>query len=191
MLCEFSDDVNAPSIFQLEGVEDLDFYRLNNKQSGEFIQLKCLDENLKTSQFINNILPNLLEVYVYSPNAHFSIVSNVHLDKNLSELKALKYGKPLSEKVTTFWFEKIKVLQEDFDEVDLRHFLSNISFDRKTQDELLSEIQRLLILKFDIVNSNDVRFTQALFYAVLEWSKQKAIISNYTKRRRLQGYPSR
>ena len=176
LLCEFSDDVNAHSVFQLEGVEDLDFYRLHNKQSGEFIQLKCLDENLKTSQFINNILPNLLEVYVYSPNARFSIVSNVHSDKNLSELKALKYGKPLSEKATTFWFEKIKTLREDFDEVDLLGFLSNISFERKTQDELLSDIQKLLILKFDIVNGNDVRFTQALFYAVLEWSKQKAII---------------
>ena len=39
LLYEFRDDVNAHSVFQLEGVEDLDFYRLHNKQSGEFMSL--------------------------------------------------------------------------------------------------------------------------------------------------------
>lgn len=39
LLYEFSEDVNANSVFQLEGVEDLDFYRLHNKQSGEFMSL--------------------------------------------------------------------------------------------------------------------------------------------------------
>ena len=154
----------------------MDFYRLHNSSSGEFIQLKCLDENLKASQFTHNILSNLLEVYVKVPNARFTIVSNVHLDKTLSELKSLKYGKPLSEKGLLFWQEKIKTLGYYFEEPAIKHFLDTIHFERKTQDELLSEIQKLLILKFYIVNDSDIRFTQALFYAVLEWSKQKAFV---------------
>ncbi len=176
LVYEFTNDVNDGSAFQLEGVEDLDFYRLHNSSSGEFIQLKCLDENLKASQFTDKILPNLLEVYDKVPDARFTIVSNVHLDKTLSELKSLKYGKPLSEKEFLFWQEKIKSLGYSFEETTIRTFLNAVYFERKTQDELLSEIQKLLILKFDIVNSIDVRFTQALFYAVLEWSKQKAIV---------------
>ena len=176
LVYEFSSDVNDNSVFQLEGVEDLDFYRLHNSSSGEFIQLKCLDENLKASQFTHNILPNLLEVYDKTPDVRFTIVSNVHLDKTLSELKSLKYGKPLSEKGLLFWQEKIKTLGYYFEEPAIKHFLDTIHFERKTQDELLSEIQKLLILKFEVINDNDIRFTQALFYAVLEWSKQKAFV---------------
>lgn len=176
LVYEFSSDVNDNSVFQLEGVEDLDFYRLHNSSSGEFIQLKCLNENLNTSQFTHNILRNLLEVYIKEPNARFTIVSNVHLDKTLSELKSLKYGKPLSDKGLLFWQEKIRILGYSFEESTVRHFLDTIHFERKTQDELLSEIQKLLILKFEVVNDNDIRFTQALFYAVLEWSKQKAFV---------------
>ncbi len=176
LLQEFTNDVNDQSTFQLEGVEDLDFYRLHNSQSGEFIQLKCLDDNWKISQFADKILPNLLEVYDKVRDAHFTIVSNVHLDKNLAELKSLKFGKTLSEKAFTFWCEKIKALGYTFDEATVRHFLNIISFERKTQDDLLSEIQKILILKFNIVNANESQFIHALFYAVLEWSKQKAIV---------------
>lgn len=72
LLEEFTTETGVKKVFQLEGIEDLDSYKFNEKSlANEFIQLKCKSDNLSVDDFINQILPNLLEVYDAEPNSSF------------------------------------------------------------------------------------------------------------------------
>ena len=79
LLIEFQEDGGNTKKFQLEGVEDLDFYELRS----EHIQIKCLNKSLGANDFSKKILPNLVEVFEQAPESRFTIVSNQHISRAL------------------------------------------------------------------------------------------------------------
>lgn len=176
LLKEFSSPLNKEMVFRPEGIEDLDFhFRLSDKTISEYIQVKCLDEKLDVDLFVKNILKNLLEVYVLAPESKFKVVSNVHVSGgNLNKIKEA-YGKNsiLQQSAFDYWASKIRETKFNLSDHKIRDFLTKIQFERKPENELISEALKLLIEHFEIVQGNEEQYHTALFRSVLDWSLHK------------------
>lgn len=172
ILYEFGKETNTEQIFQLEGIEDLDFYF---DYQNEHIQVKCLDKNLDANGFGENILPNLLEVFEHKPDSLFLIVSNVHIAKgHLKKLQMANQGiAPLPNDSFAFWYDKIKKVNSKIDEPSCKRFLSSISFSLHQEDLLLNECRQILIEQHSILNGNEDQYLRALCYFLLVASPKK------------------
>ncbi|MCB0575001.1 MAG: hypothetical protein KDC61_10605 [Saprospiraceae bacterium] len=166
VLLEFGKEAKEEQMFQLEGIEDLDFYL---DFQNEHIQVKCLDKNLDANGFGEDILPNLLEVFEQKPDSLFSIVTNSHIAQG--HLKKLQFANqgitPLPKDSFTFWCDKIGKTKPDLDESSCRKFLSSISFFQKKEDTLLDDCRQMLIKQHNILNGNEDQYLRALCYFLL------------------------
>lgn len=174
ILNEFSKSQNDNLVFRPEGVEDLDFYcRISEVTTNEFTQVKCLNDSLNADQFTTDILPNLLKVYCIAPESRFKVISNQHITGGvLGKLKEAVNGKTsLQQRAFEHWSTKIRTLETNITDEEIRDFLSKIEFERRQESDLISDSLKLLIEHFDVVQGNEQQFHTALFYAVLQWSK--------------------
>lgn len=174
LLTEFSKEEEPNLLFQVEGIEDLDFHaHLSECTMSEYTQIKCLDK-FDIDDF-HGIVKNLLDVYVSAPTSKFKIVSNQHVpggkvgDIKYANIKQL----PLSQKTFEFWAIKIRAIQSSLSDEQITDFLSKIQFDRKTEAELEEDSLKLLIKNYDIVQGNERHFYVSLSWTILEWSKIK------------------
>jgi hypothetical protein len=179
LLHEFISDNGKNKLFQLEGVEDLDFYTpLEKSSTGEFIQLKRKNESIETDDFVKDILSNLLEVYDVNRESSFLIVSNFYPKGKLQDLvSANKGGKQLSANNYKYWHDKIQNLRKSYSEQTINHFLSKINFIRKVEEDLVKGSLSTLITHYNIVNGNELRFFDALYFHIQTWSIEKKIVT--------------
>jgi hypothetical protein len=176
VLNEFSKSQNDNLVFRPEGVEDLDFYcRISEVTTNEFTQVKCLNNSLNADQFTTDILPNLLKVYCIAPESRFKVISNQHITGGvLGKLKEAVSGKTaLQPRTFEHWSTKIRTIENNITDEEIRDFLSKIEFEQRQESDLFSDSLKLLIEHFDVVQGNEKQFHTALFYAVLQWSMYK------------------
>ncbi len=172
LLHEFAKDTKEEQLFQLEGIEDLDYYL---DFQNEHIQVKCLDKNLDANGFGGDILPSLLEVFEQKPDSLFSIVTNVHIAQgHLKKLHLANQGTTLLPNDSfTFWCDKIRKIRPGLDESTCQKFLSSISFFQKKEEALLDECRQMLIKQHNILNGNEDQYLRALCYFLLVSSPNK------------------
>ncbi len=176
VLNEFSKSQNDNLVFRPEGVEDLDLYcRISEVTTNEFTQVKCLNDSLNADQFTTDILPNLLKVYCIAPESRFKVISNQHITGGvLGKLKEAVNGKKaLQPRTFEHWSTKIRTIENNITDEEIKDFLSKIEFERRQESDLISDSLKLLIEHFDVVQGNEQQFHNALFRAVLEWSMHK------------------
>jgi hypothetical protein len=167
LLREFSDNNLSSKTFHLEGVEDLDYYFNDNNTH---FQVKCYDNGIKTEQF-KDILFNFWKTYEQVKQSKFVLIYNAFLDKG--KLQELSKG-TLN---TDYWKPIIEKKYGNIELNDVSNFLTQISFEKHTENNLERDIQKLLIDKYNILKGNEVQFLNALFLNVLFWSRQRRQIT--------------
>lgn len=172
LLQEFEKDSETKSI-QLEGVEDIDLHKSQTITiDSEYIQLKSSINKMDAGTFWGlGVLQNFLEVYEKNPDSRFKLVYNMKIaDGNLSVLISKREGQPLSK----FWLDKLETLSQ---KTNFSDFVDRISFEPQSTNELNTKIQALLYREWNVNKGTEFQFLNALFYNILIWSKNRAIIS--------------
>ncbi len=149
----------------LERLEDLDIIHKN-----EYIQLKTSLNDLDASFFIKtNILKNFLDLYQYDKSANFKLVHNSNIsDGNLKKLQ----NKSIDNKTLEHWTKKINELDRSIN-IDIKDFLSRISFEKTTEKELYIKSKKLILEKFNLTIGLEDTFLFSLLHHILIWSKER------------------
>lgn len=172
ILQELKKDSEAKSI-QLEGIEDIDLHTFQSITiNSEYIQLKSSVNKMDAGTFWGlGVLQNFLEVYEKNPDSRFKLVYNMKIaDGNLSALISKKQGQPVSK----FWLDKLETLSH---KINVSDFVDRISFEPQSTNELYSKIQLLLYKEWNVNKGTELQFLNALFYNILVWSTNRAIVS--------------
>lgn len=170
MLDSFKIEDSEASI-RLEGIEDVDFIGSQLSSDKEYIQLKTSVNNMDAGAFWNmGVLQNFALVYQSDSQGRFKLVYNMKIaDGNLS---ALVNGK-LNPKQKAFWHDKIQSIGISNSE----EFLSRLTFEQHTSNELLSSLQKILLKDWSINHGTELQYLRSLFFNVLEWSKERATVT--------------
>ncbi len=170
MLTELTEEDLTKKI-GLERLEDLDIIHKN-----EYIQLKTSLNDLDANFFIKtNILKNFLDLYQYDKSANFKLVHNSNIsDGNLKKLQ----NKNIDNKTLEHWTKKINELDRSIN-IDIKDFLSRISFEKTTEKELYSNSKKLILEKFNLTIGSEDTFLFSLLHHILIWSKERKEV-NYT-----------
>ncbi len=149
----------------LERLEDLDIIHKN-----EYVQLKTSQNDLDASFFIKtNILKNFLDLYQHDKSANFKLVHNSNIsDGNLKKLQ----NKNIDNKTLEYWTKKIRELDRSLN-IDIKDFLSRISFEKTTEKELYSKSKKLILEKFNLTIGSEEPFLFSLLHHILFWSKDR------------------
>jgi hypothetical protein len=149
----------------LERLEDLDIIHKN-----EYVQLKTSLNDLDASFFIKtNILKNFLDLYQYDKSANFKLVHNSNIsDGNLKKLQ----NKSIDNKTLEHWTKKINELDRSIN-IDIKDFLSRISFEKTTEKELYIKSKKLILEKFNLTIGLEDTFLFSLLHHILIWSKER------------------
>ncbi|QHC84729.1 hypothetical protein AS589_07995 [Empedobacter brevis] len=172
ILQELKKDSETKSI-QLEGIEDIDLHTVQTITiDSEYIQLKSSVNKMDAGTFWGlGVLQNFLEVYERNPESRFKLVYNMKIaDGNLSALISKRQGQPLSK----FWIDKLEKLSQN---TNFSDFVDRITFEPQSTNELYAKIQVLLYKEWNVNKGTESQFLNALFYNVLVWSKNRAVIS--------------
>lgn len=152
--------------FQLEGVEDIDYYFGNNNIH---YQVKCYSKGLDTED-IKKVLTNFLKIYTITPKSQFVIVHNNFINNGKAkDLQHKNYD-------LLYWESVLCKNIEKKSSVDIEDFLSKITFEKYTEKELENEINKLLIKKYNITKGNEGQYLNALFAHILFWSREKEVV---------------
>lgn len=163
---------------RFEGIEDIDSYVLETDSSIENIQLKY--SNLKQdASFLKDVLKNYLEIYLWDKSRKFKMVFDFSVANG--NLKKLIDGN-MDEKSTTYWnkiIDEIKAqnLRWNWEGFDSSKFISNLKFEYFRQESLISEIEQLLISKYDIVTGNERLVANALLYLCFVKMKERSYLN--------------
>lgn len=178
---EFIDSENKSVRF--EGIEDIDLYK-SLAESNDFIehiQLKH-SKGREDASFFDDILKNYLEVYLVSDkseNRYFKLVYDLEIAQgNLSKL----INNNLDDKSKAFWINKIEKIKErnqqwQWEEFGFDEFYSKLRFQYLPQQNIMTEIQNLIISRFEINTGSEQLFLNSLFYNVFHMTKERAEIS--------------
>lgn len=149
----------------LERLEDLDIIHKN-----EYVQLKTSLNDLDASFFIKtNILKNFLDLYQHDKSANFKLVHNSNIsDGNLKKLQ----NKSIDNKTLEHWTKKINELDRSLN-IDIKDFLSRISFEKTTEKELYTKSKKLILEKFNLTIGSEEPFLFSLLHHILLWSKER------------------
>lgn len=172
ILLELKQDSETKFI-QLEGIEDIDLHTSQTIAiDSKYIQLKSSINKMDAGTFWGlGVLQNFLEVYAKNPDSRFKLVYNMKIaDGNLSALISKKVGQPISK----FWIDKLETLSQN---TNFSDFVDKISFELQSTNELYTKIQALLYKEWNVNKGTECQFLNALFYNILIWSKNRAIIS--------------
>ncbi|MDN5071973.1 hypothetical protein PJV94_00450 [Aliarcobacter butzleri] len=164
ILMELTEE-NLTKKIGLERLEDLDIIYKN-----EYVQLKTSLNNLDANFFIKtNILKNFLNLYQYDKNVNFKLVHNSNIsDGNLKKLQ----NKNIDNKTLEYWTKKISELDRSLN-IDVKDFLSRISFEKTTEKELYSKSKKLILEKFNLTIGSEEPFLFSLLHHILLWSKDR------------------
>src|SRR5690606_11076639 len=117
------------------------------------------------------VLQNFLEVYEKNPDSRFKLVYNMKIaDGNLSALISKRQAQPLSK----FWLDKLETITQN---TNFSDFVDKISFESQSTNDLYTKIQALLYKEWNINKGTECQFLNALFYNILIWSRNRAIVS--------------
>lgn len=168
ILTELNEDDTTKKI-GLERLEDLDIIYKN-----EYVQLKTSSNNIDANFFIKtNILKNFLDLYQYDKSANFKLVHNSNIsDGNLKKLQ----NKNIDKKALEHWAKKINELDRGLN-IDVKDFLSRISFEKITEKELYTKSKKLLLEKFNLTIGSEDTFLFSLLHHILLWSKDRKEVS--------------
>lgn len=140
----------------MEGIEDIDCIIHNDGNNDiTHIQLKYSTQRQNAS-FLADVLKNFLEVYLKDINRKFKLVYDFDVaDGNLSNL----FKNNLTAKSTEYWkkiIAGIKAKHEDWDwnGFSFEAFISKVSFEKVEKRELMQEIEKKIIEKYDIITDN-------------------------------------
>ncbi len=149
----------------LERLEDLDIIHKN-----EYVQLKTSSKDIDASFFTKtNILKNFVELYKSDKTSNFKLVHNSNISNGY--LKKLE-NKKIDKDTLEHWAEKINELDTNLN-IDVRDFLSRISFEKTTEKELYSKSKKLILEKFNLTLGSEETFLFALLHHILIWSKER------------------
>lgn len=144
------------TMFTFEGLEDIDHYECDMKSERKtHIQLKH-SESKKNASFLKDVFKNYLEVYLFDKSRDFKLVYDFDIATgNFSKLRDGNLDKESKE----YWEEVInKIKQENsqwnWEGFSCDDFLGKTSFEKRAKDDLASEIEKLLIEKYDITTDN-------------------------------------
>jgi hypothetical protein len=188
---------------QLEGIEDIDLIKINNKKPNfEHIQVKHSKNKMDASSFWESgVLQNFAEIYLKNPDSYFRIVHNMEFSQgHLSLLeKFCNEDGDLDKNNSVFWnkkFEELKTKQKEkveqlkinnteyqkwnwsWSNFNLMDFLNKITFEKVSEDFLEDEINKLVIKKFQIYTGNERQYIQALINLILVKSSSRLEITN-------------
>lgn len=166
-------------VIKLEGIEDIDTYRtiINDSVTIEHIQLKY-SKDKQDANFLSDILKNYLEVYLADDktrNRYFKLVYDMAIAKgNLSKLIDGK----LDYKSKVYWDTKIRKIQSensDWDWVNFNceDFYKQLRFEGLSKKDIIIEIERLIIDKFNIDTGSEKLFLNALFYNIFHKAQSR------------------
>lgn len=154
----------------LERLEDLDIIHKN-----EYVQLKTSSKDIDASFFTkNNILKNFIELYKSDKTSNFKLVHNSNISNGY--LKKLE-NKKIDKDTLEHWAEKINELDTNLN-IDVRDFLSRISFEKTTEKELYSKSKKLILEKFNLTLGSEETFLFALLHHILIWSKNRKEVTH-------------
>ncbi|WDF66125.1 P-loop NTPase [Flavobacterium sp. KACC 22763] len=163
----------------LEGIEDIDLTQTSlTTSSSEFIQLKSSDNKLNAGDFWNwNILQNFLQTYLADSSSSFRLVYNFQVSDGA--LKQLFENK-LTSNSLKHWESKIASYYKP--SFNIEDFLSRISYEKISFDEITNSITTLLIKFWNVNIGTERQFINALLNNILQWSKERATISHQNVR---------
>ncbi len=149
----------------LERLEDLDIIHKN-----EYVQLKTSLSNIDANFFIkNNILKNFLDLYQADKTSKFKLVHNSSISNGY--LKKIE-NKKIDNSTLDHWVKKINELDSNLN-IDVRDFLSRISFEKTTEKDLYIKSKKLILEKFNLILGSEETFLFALLHHILIWSKER------------------
>ena len=161
---------NDNNIFHLEGIEDIDRIRQENGLDDIcHIQLKY-SENRQDASFLKDVLKNFLEVYLLDQSRSFKLVYDFNVARgNLSKL----FEGNLDNTSREYWEKKIAEIQSentswDWSAYDFNDFMSKLSFENVKKTNLETEVEKILIQKYDITTNNIVLFANSVKILCLE-----------------------
>ncbi len=119
----------------LERLEDLNIIHKN-----EYLQLKTSLNGIDANYFIKtNILKIFLELYHYNKNSKFKLIHNSNITGiNLKKLQ----NKNIDKKTLEYWSKKINEQNKNLN-IDIKDFLSRISFEKTTEKELYTKSKKV------------------------------------------------
>ncbi|MEG2985495.1 MAG: hypothetical protein RR835_12395 [Peptostreptococcaceae bacterium] len=177
---------------RFEGIEDVDLYKstLQNSEQINHIQLKysLVKQN---ADFFDGILKNYLEVYLadgHNDNRKFTLIYDAQISKgNLSKL----IDKKLDDNSRRYWIKKVEKIKKEngywnWNGFDFDEFYNKLEFNNLRQDDIINEIDKLNIQRFNILNSNEGLFRNALFYNIFHMAQERQIITKLSLQKIIQ-----
>lgn len=172
--------INNDRKIRLEGIEDIDTFIASDIVKIEHIQLKYSKEKQDAS-FLKSILKNYLEVYVFdktNDNRYFTLIYDFDVAHgNLSKL----INGNMDQKSKDYWtkiVEEIKYENNiwDWSGFNFDHFLQRLKFNNIKKTELISEIEKMLIDKYQINVGNESLYVNGLFCLCFENMRNRGYI---------------
>ena len=157
-----SSDENT--VFSLEGIEDIDKIRFTNgEETVTHIQLKY-STTRQDASFMKDVLKNYLEAYLISQDRYFKLVYDFSVAKgNLSKL----FFGTLDTSSKKYWKDKVEEIEKEtsnwnWGNFDFDDFMSRLSFEKVDKSILESEIEKILISRFQIDVNNIILYANAI-----------------------------
>jgi hypothetical protein len=153
-------DSSPETAIRLEGIEDIDLIRVN--LGSLYIQVKTSDRDWGWSEFTKKnrsgqpiILKNFLEVMNQDPNAQFLLVSNFSYKGILNDLYecCLDKNPVLPDSLKG---QLLRVFKDaGFPDTDISLFISKLSFQNISEDDVLRGISNSITAYFSIETGNE------------------------------------
>lgn len=169
---------NESTIFQLEGIEDVD--RIEKQDGGQIthIQLKY-SVNRQNASFLADVLQNFLEAYLLDKDRYFKMVYDFPVANG--NLKKILEGK-LDEASLKYWKEVIEKIKEsqtswDWSQYNFEDFLSRLSFENLKKEIFEDEIEKALIQYHDISTDNLKLYVNSIKILCLKKMENRDLIT--------------
>ena len=180
---------NDPDIlYQLEGIEDIDYIRQNGGTKGiTHIQLKY-SVNKQDASFLADVLKNFLETYLLDQNRSFKLVYDFPVAKgHLSKL----FASNLDSKDREYWIKVISDIKKDtplwnWSAYDFDRFIKCLSFEKVEKMALAYKIENALMEAYEISTGNIELFTNSIKILCFEKMEQRAYVTKSELDTRIQ-----
>lgn len=168
------DSRHAEKEIRLEGVEDLDVIDTIEIDGTEYIQLKSSINTIDAARFWSmNVLQNFYTVHKINAQAKFILIYNFPIAKGrINNL----FSKTLLQDDFNFWIDKFNEFEPAIDDLRLKEFISQISFERVDENQLWDKSKRLLIENYQISQDTAERYLNAVFYFAFKRATAREVI---------------
>lgn len=170
---------------RFEGIEDIDMYNLQGKQTKNHIQVK-FSKDRQDASHMTDILKNFLEVYLVNKtntSRYFTLVYDFEVKKgHFKNLIAKKAEMDLDKGAKRHWKKVINKIKEnhpswDWQSFNINDFFRQLRFQRVESSSLISQIQNLLIKRYSIHSGNEILYGHSLFYLCFSKMKKRGTLN--------------